>query len=614
MTEYQQGTLNAIRNRPDCQRAVVFLHGFSGDRDDTWDRLPSLLGSVVADWDIYTQGYATTFRPDLLGIWSADPDLPILATMLNTQAQTDPLRRYKSLALVAHSMGGLVVQRALVDDPELAERTDKVVLFGTPSAGLRKASWVVFWKRQLRNMASGSEFITALRRDWAARFEPESASGFDLMVVAGERDQFVPPKSSLAPFPRHLQYVVPGDHLSMVRAADTNSPSVRLLTSALSDAPVADETTAPLTLAAEIPDATALALIEARGDEMPQQEVVRAALALEQHGKRDEAMALLQRYQALGTDVQGTLAGRIKRLWIGNEDQGFAQHALALYQEALDMARKIGDRSQIYYHSINVAFLEFVAFDRVERAREMAELALENASLDKANAWSVATQAEANLYLGQRDLALDLYQHTLAFEAEPWERASTALQAGQIASKLKDRQLADRLEEIFTPTVRQANRIFVCYSHEDEEWKNRLCQMLAPFLRDDDIELQLWVDDPGIQPGVNWHEAIQSALKAAGVAVVLVSASFLESEYIMKYELPEIIGAAADGNIRLFWISVSHGAYDATELNLSQAAHDVSQPLYALGRPEQDAILLRVAREIKAAALGATDRFTAQDQ
>ena len=509
-------------------------------------------------------------------------------------------------------MGGLVVQRALVDDPELARRTDKVVLFGTPSAGLRKASWVFFWKRQLRNMAKGSEFITELRRDWDARFEPEP--GFGLMVVAGERDQFVPSESSLAPFPRHVHHVVPGDHLSMVRAADSDSPSVRLLMSALSEVPAAQETTSPLALAAEVPDATAFAHIEARGDEMSQQEVVRAALALEQSGKRDEAMALLQRYQTLGTDVQGTLAGRIKRLWIGNEDPGFAQHALALYQEALDIAREIGDRSQIYYHSINVAFLEFVAFDRVERAREMAELALENASLDKANAWSVATQAEANLYLGDRDLAVDLYHRTLEFDAEPWERASMALQAGQIASKLEDRQLADRLEDIFTPTARQSNRIFVCYSHKDKEWKDRLCQMLAPFLRDGDIELELWVDDRGIQPGENWHEEIQNALKAAGVAVVLVSASFLESEYVMKHELPEIISAAADGKLRLFWVYVSYAAYDATELEPFQAAHDVSHPLYALGRTEQDAILLSVARNIKAAALGATDRFRDQDQ
>ena len=117
------------------------------------------------------------------------------------------------------------------------------------------------------------------------------------------------------------------------------------------------------------------------------------------------------------------------------------------------MARKAADVGQIYCHAINVAFLEFVAFDRVEQARAMAGLALENASRAKEDAWSIATRAEANLYLGHLDTAVDLYQHMLEFEAEPWEYASTALQAGQIASKLNDSQLADSLEEIFTPSV-----------------------------------------------------------------------------------------------------------------------------------------------------------------
>ena len=273
MTAYQRQALNAIRSRTDCQRAVVFLHGFSGDRDNTWDRLPGLLGTAVADWDIYTLGYASTFLPDFVGVWSADHDLPILTTMMTTQTNMEPLKRYRSLAFVAHSMRGLIIQRALVDDPDLADRTDKVILFGTPSAGLRKVVWLVFWKRQLKNMAEGSDFIESLRRDWAARFEPEP--DFYLRIVAGEQDQFVPPKSSLGPFPRKFHHVLPGDHLSMVRVVDTDSPTVRLLKSALSDVPVPDETITPLVLAAQIADPAAARLIEARGDDMSQQDVVR---------------------------------------------------------------------------------------------------------------------------------------------------------------------------------------------------------------------------------------------------------------------------------------------------------------------------------------------------
>src|SRR5205085_6287837 len=125
-------------------------------RDDTWDRFPALLGLQIAGWDIFTLGYATTFLPDVVGIWSADPDLPIVAKMFWTELNMQPLSNYSSLTLIAHSMGGLVVERALADGGPVVDRVRRVVLFGTPSAGLRKASWAQFWKRQLRNMGRDS--------------------------------------------------------------------------------------------------------------------------------------------------------------------------------------------------------------------------------------------------------------------------------------------------------------------------------------------------------------------------------------------------------------------------------------------------------------------------
>src|SRR5262245_55485327 len=134
----QESNVTAIR-RSNGAKAVVFLHGFSGARDDTWDRFPALLGTSTSAWDIFTIGYATTLLPDVVGVWSADPDLPILATMLRTQLAAPPFSAYGSLALIAHSMGGLVVQKALVDDATLAQRVRDVILFGTPSGGLRKA-------------------------------------------------------------------------------------------------------------------------------------------------------------------------------------------------------------------------------------------------------------------------------------------------------------------------------------------------------------------------------------------------------------------------------------------------------------------------------------------
>lgn len=111
-------------------------------------------------------------------------------------------------------MGGLIVQKTLVDTNSIAVRTSSVVLFGTPSNGLVKARTVKFWKRQLDGMAKGCAFINQLRADWTKRFAPKPP--FSFLAVAGERDQFVPPEFSLGPFLKAQCAVVSGNHVTMI--------------------------------------------------------------------------------------------------------------------------------------------------------------------------------------------------------------------------------------------------------------------------------------------------------------------------------------------------------------------------------------------------------------
>jgi pimeloyl-ACP methyl ester carboxylesterase len=639
MPDERTGRLKEIRHEG-RERAVVFLHGFTGVRDDTWDRFPGLLGAHLQGWDIFTLGYATTLQPDVVGIWSADPDLPILATMLRTELAIPPLASYQSLALVAHSMGGLIVQRALADGEEVIRRVAHVILFGTPSAGLRKASWLRFWKRQFQNMARESEFIVSLRQAWETRFSPEPP--FQLLVIAGASDQFVTPDSSLQPFDRRFHRVVPGNHLDIVKPADSGAASLRLVLSALSkDAQAPPDTASELTLAAERPSTNAERLVadyeNQRTHKDPSQlslserEVVQAALALERAGKRSKAVELLERYQSLGTDVQGTLAGRMKRVWFETEDPHHAQRAFELYdhalqqasrhlQEATDAQRALAAREQIYYHAINVAFLEFVFHQRLERAREMAQLAAQHASEVPENVWSIATLAEARLYLGDNDGALQFYrklislggEHPIRTQGVPaaWQFASAGLQAARVAAALDDPRLAEALDGIFTPGARQTNRIFVTYSHKDREWIERLQIMARPYLRQAEAELDLWVDTR-ISAGDTWRDEIAGALRHAGVAVALVSADFLASDFVWRYEMPEILRAAREEKLRLLWAYVSPAGWEETPLREFQAVHDTSKPIALMRRVEQDEVLKSIAREIKRAALSATERFVA---
>jgi tetratricopeptide (TPR) repeat protein len=605
----QESNVTILRDK-NQDRAVVFLHGFTGTRDDTWDRFPGLLGSSTPDWDIFTVGYATTLLPDVVGIWSADPDLPILSKMVSTELRIPPFAQYKSLALIAHSMGGLVVQKALVDDPDLAQRVRHVILFGTPSAGLRKAGWMFFWKRQLKNMAQGSSFINELRAGWKSRYG--SQAPFNLLVIAGASDQFVPPSSSLDPFDGHDQRVVVGDHLSIVKPADANAPSLTLVVATLGTGTTPGPSpVAQLRLASERPTTGTPQLVqtvEAATDDMPVKVIVDAALALERAGQRTESIALLERYKEKDTDIRGTLGGRIKRLWLETEQTEYAERALTLYQEALNATK---EPDQIYYLAINVAFMKFAFTNDTAAAQSMATLALQHAAPPGNDVWKTATVAEAYLYLGRIGDAVTEYRRLLTLDAEPWKHRSASLQASRIAAKLGNRALAEELEAIFTPGARRVNRIFVSYSHRDREWVERLKVMVAPYLRAAESELDLW-EDTRLQAGQQWDVEIRRALEQAGVVVALVSADFLASTYVMDQELPAIIKAADEGGLRLLWVYISAAGWEETQLSRFQATHDTKRPLDSRPESEQDEILKSVARQVKEAALSAVRRFTNQ--
>src|ERR1043166_7664288 len=101
-----------------------------------------------------------------------------------------------------------------------------------------------------------------------------------------------------------------------------------------------------------------------------------------------------------------------------------------------------------------------------------------------------------------------------------------------------------------------ANRtsIFVSYSHQDIEWLTRLRVHLRPLERVHPIEI--W-DDTRINPGADWLKEIQTALQLAKVAVLLISADFLASEFISTNELPRLLDAAARGGADILPVIVS---------------------------------------------------------
>ncbi len=139
------------------------------------------------------------------------------------------------------------------------------------------------------------------------------------------------------------------------------------------------------------------------------------------------------------------------------------------------------------------------------------------------------------------------------------------------------------------------SRVFISYSHADAPWRDRLVTTLAPVVRQD--EMDVWHDGQ-ITAGADWNAAIDAQLARSKVAVLLVSASFLGSDYIAQVELPHVVEAARAGRQSLIWVPVSASLWDMTPLAPFQAAINPNRALDQMSSAEANQALVSVAKTI----------------
>lgn len=456
-------SIDARRARKDARAAVVFVHGFSGHIHDTWGRFPEfVLGDGdLTEWDAWMLGYPTGLRIDLLGLWAADPGLDKLALRLVTDITHGSLKQYGAIALVAHSMGGLVVQRALLESDELRGRVSHVLLCGTPSGGLIKAGLVRWLKPQFRHMAAGGSFIRTLRTDWTRRFG--SRPVFRFLAAAGERDEFVPASSCLGPFHAGAGAgpvaVIPGNHVEMVKPDRPDDLCVKLLTGFLKGEAESTGPSNSAKVAVELGDfQAAIEQLLPSAQELDSASTVHLAIALDGVGRRQEAIEVLRLAAQSSTDAMGTLAGRYKRRWLAERRLADGESALSLYRKAFEEAEAGRDLEQMYYLGINVAFMSYAFLGDLSSARAAAEKVLAHCQAaavgeepTDARRWRLATEGEAKLLLGSYDEAIECYRNAVGIgQPSPWKLASMYHQAAWIVRQREDAALLRRLKTVFT--------------------------------------------------------------------------------------------------------------------------------------------------------------------
>jgi len=92
--------------------------------------------------------------------------------------------------------------------------------------------------------------------------------------------------------------------------------------------------------------------------------------------------------------------------------------------------------------------------------------------------------------------------------------------------------------------------VFISYSHQhqDERWKDALVRQLGVLEREG--LLATWHDGL-IEPGADWLAVIETAMAEAQVAVFIVSAYFLNSEFVRNKEIPALLERRRGEGLRI---------------------------------------------------------------
>jgi hypothetical protein len=139
------------------------------------------------------------------------------------------------------------------------------------------------------------------------------------------------------------------------------------------------------------------------------------------------------------------------------------------------------------------------------------------------------------------------------------------------------------------------NEIFISYSHRDKRWLEEIVMTLTPLIRK--RKFSVW-DDRKITAGSRWKREIASALANAKVALLLVSRSYLHSDFIANEEFEPLLKKAQEGGLVVVWVALGHSLYEQTDIADYQAANDPARPLNSLSESDADFELVKIAKSI----------------
>jgi hypothetical protein len=224
-------------------RVIVFVHGIFGSAKDTWTcskgdfYWPKALLSdlAFADSDVYVAAYDTPYFGNRMTIDE-------VVSNLANRFQSDAVFSHREVVFVAHSLGGLIVQRFLLTHRELAKQVSLIMFYSTPETGAEVARLGHIFSSDplLKEMFPGEEndYLLNLENEWiAANFTIKRYCAYEKKPIRGvfivDRLSGTRNCTNKTPIP------INHDHIEIVKPCSTQDDAYISLRNVIVENPIA---------------------------------------------------------------------------------------------------------------------------------------------------------------------------------------------------------------------------------------------------------------------------------------------------------------------------------------------------------------------------------------
>lgn len=120
---------------------------------------------------------------------------------------------------------------------------------------------------------------------------------------------------------------------------------------------------------------------------------------------------------------------------------------------------------------------------------------------------------------------------------------------------------------------------FLSYAHADEDYVKRLRIHLKPLEKK--YNFIVW-DDKKLKPGDKWKDEILQNIEHSSVVILLISADFLASQFVMDFEYPKALAQAKDKGTKIVALIASPCLFEEFEIYDFQAINSPNETLQDL--------------------------------